>query len=86
MAYGDFKDLTRKTAAGKVLLDKSFNVAKNRKYGGFQKGLALMVYDFLDGKTFIDNLSGADFADMHLISKLNKGITFLLCVTDIHSK
>ena len=86
MAYGDFKDLTRKRAAGKVLLDKSINVAKNGKYDGYQKGLALMVYDFLDGKTFINNLSGGDFADMQLISKLNKGITFLLCVTDIDSK
>ena len=64
MTYGDFKDLTRKRAAGKVLLDKSINVAKNGKYDGYQKGLALMVYDFFDGKTFINNLSGADFADM----------------------
>ena len=28
MAFGDFKDLPRKTAADKVLLDKTFNVAK----------------------------------------------------------
>ena len=30
--------------------------------------------------SFIDNISGADLADMQLISKLNKGIRFLLCV------
>ena len=29
MAYGDFKDLPKKTAAGKVLRDKAFNIAKN---------------------------------------------------------
>ena len=29
---------------------------------------------------------GADLADMHLISKFNKGIRFLLCVIDIFSK
>ena len=29
MAYGDFKDLTRRTVADKVLRDKAFNVAKN---------------------------------------------------------
>ena len=29
---------------------------------------------------------GADFADMQLISKFNKGICFLLCVIDIFSK
>ena len=28
MAYGDFKDLTRKTASDKILLDKAFNIAK----------------------------------------------------------
>ena len=29
MAYGDFKDLTSRTAADKVLRDKAFNIAKN---------------------------------------------------------
>ena len=29
---------------------------------------------------------GADFADMQLISKFNKGFRFLLCVIDIFSK
>ena len=28
MAYGDFKDLTKRTVADKVLPDKVFNVAK----------------------------------------------------------
>ena len=28
-AYGDFKDLARKTASYKVLRDKAFNIAKN---------------------------------------------------------
>ena len=30
--------------------------------------------------SFIDNIWGADLADMQLISKFNKGIRFLLCV------
>ena len=46
MAYGDFKDLTRKTASDKVLRDKAFNIAKNPKYDGYQRGLTLMVYKF----------------------------------------
>ena len=29
MAYGDFKNLTKRTAADKVLSDKAFNIAKN---------------------------------------------------------
>ena len=35
---------------------------------------------------FKDNICGADLADMQLISKLNKGFRFLLCVIDIFSK
>ena len=40
MAYGDFKDLTRRTASDKILRDKAFNIAKNPKYDGYQRGLA----------------------------------------------
>ena len=35
---------------------------------------------------FKDNIWGADLADMQLVSKLNKGLRFLLCVIDIFSK
>ena len=31
MAYGDFKDLARRTASDKVLIDKAFSIAKNPK-------------------------------------------------------
>ena len=31
MAHGDIKDLTRRTASDKILLDKAFNIAKNPK-------------------------------------------------------
>ena len=51
MAYGDFKDLEKKTAADKVLRDKAFNVAKDPKYDGYQRGLASMVYKLFDKKT-----------------------------------
>ena len=47
MAYGDFKDLSRRAAADKVLRNKAFNIAKDRKYDGYQRGLASMVYNFL---------------------------------------
>ena len=50
MAYGDFKDLARRTASDKVLRDKAFNIAKNPKYDGYQRGLASMVYKFFDKK------------------------------------
>ena len=35
MAYGDFKNLARRTAADKVLRDKAFNIAKDPKYDGY---------------------------------------------------
>ena len=121
MAYEDFKDLNRRTASDKILRDKVFNIAKNPKYDGYQRGLTSMVYKFFDKKTsggginnenmsdqqlaeeshkpiirnfkkrkvhssFIDNIWGADLADMQLISKFNNEICFLLCVIDIYSK
>ena len=36
IAYGDLKDLAKRTAADKVLRDKAFNIAKAPKYGGYQ--------------------------------------------------
>ena len=38
MAYGDFKDLAGKRASDKTLRDKAFNIAKNPKYDGYQRG------------------------------------------------
>ena len=48
MAYGNFKDLARRTASDKVLRNKAFNIAKNPKYDRYQRGLASMVYNFFD--------------------------------------
>ena len=44
MAYGDFKDFTRRTASDKISHNKAFNIAKIPKYDGYQRGLLLMVY------------------------------------------
>ena len=48
MAYGDLKDLTRRTAFDKILRDTTFNIAKNLKYDRYQRGLVSMVYKFFD--------------------------------------
>ena len=48
---GDFKDIARRTASDKVLRDKAFNMAKNPKYDGYQRGVASMVYKFFDKKS-----------------------------------
>ena len=51
LAYGDFKDLPRRTPADKVLDKKAFNMANNSKYDVYQRGIALMIYKFFHKKT-----------------------------------
>ena len=51
MAYGNFRDLKKRTTADKVLRDKAFNIAKDPKYDGYQRGLVSMVYKIFDEKS-----------------------------------
>ena len=53
MAYEDFKDLTRRTASDKILRDKTFDIAKNSKNDGYQRGLVSMVYKLFDKKSVL---------------------------------
>ena len=77
MAYGDFKDLARRTASDKVLREKTFNIAKNRKCDGYQSGLASMVYKSFD-KEFVGsgiNRHANDEHPLDLTEELHKPIT-----------
>ena len=49
-AYSDSKDLTKRTTADKNLKNRAFDIAKDPKYDGYQRGLASMVYKFFDSK------------------------------------
>ena len=51
VAYSDSKDLTKRTAADKILRKRAFNIAKAPKYDGYQRGLASMLYKFFDKKS-----------------------------------
>ena len=51
MVNGHFKDLKRRTFSDKILRDKAFNITKNPKYHGYQRGIASMVYKFFDKKS-----------------------------------
>ena len=51
MAYEDFKDLKRRIFSDKILKDKAFNIAKNTKYDGYQRGISSMVYKFFYKKS-----------------------------------
>ena len=44
MAYGDFKDLSKRIASNKVLRGKTFKFASNLKYDGYQRGLVSMFW------------------------------------------
>ena len=53
MAYGNFKHFPIRAAADKVLDDKEFNIVKNPKYHGYQRGLASLVYKFFNKKLLV---------------------------------
>ena len=75
MAYGDFKDLARRTASDKVLRDKAFNIAKNPKYDGYQRGLASMVYKFFDKKPASNDVANNEIKqNLRLAEELHKPI------------
>ena len=50
-AYSDSKDLIKRTVADKILNNRAFNIAKDPKYDGYQRGLASMVYKLFDKKS-----------------------------------
>ena len=83
MAYGDFKDLAKRTAADKVLRDKAFKIASDQKYDGYQRGLASMVYKFFDKK-----FSGSDVVNkenIQLADELHKPIIRKFKKRKVHS-
>ena len=66
MAYGNFKDLTRRIASDKILGDKAFNIAKNMKYDGYQRGLVSIIYKFFDKKASGSGVTNENMSDQQL--------------------
>ena len=56
MAYGGFKDLTKRIASDKILPNKAFNITKNPKYDRHQGRLASIFYTFFDKKLLLEQL------------------------------
>ena len=75
MAYGDFKDLARRTASDNVLKDKAFNIAKNPKFDGYQKRLASMGYKFFDKESPGGGVNIHEKPSKQLAEELHKPIT-----------
>ena len=73
MAYGKSKDSSKRTQSDKELRDKAFQIASNPKYNRYQRGLALMVYEFFDKKS---DGSGVDAeSNYQLANELHRLIT-----------
>ena len=53
MAYGDFKDLPKRTTSDKVLRDRAFDTAKDPKCDRYQRGLVSIVDKFSDKKSVL---------------------------------
>ena len=69
-AYSDSKDLTKRTVADKILKNRAFNIAKDPKYDGYQRGLASMVYKFFDSKVASPNKKSVGSGAKHVNTKL----------------
>ena len=83
MAYGDFKDIKRRTASDKILRDKAFNIARNPKYDGYQRGLASMVYKFFDKKS-VNNDDDDDDDNNNNNNNNNNNKQNLLDLAELH--
>ena len=73
-SHGDFKDLATRAASDKVLRDKAFNIAKNPKYGGYQRGLASTVHNFFDKKNKGSGFKNEIRQSQQLANELHKPI------------
>ena len=85
MAYGYFKDLTRRTAADKVLRNKGFNIAKNPKYDGYQRGFGSIAYKFLDKNTSGGTVKNEILSNKELVEELHKPIIRKCNKRKVHS-
>ena len=74
MAYGDFKDLNRRTFADKVLHGKAFDIAEGSKYNRHQRGLASMVFRLFDKKTSGSGIKNGNISNKELAQELHKPI------------
>ena len=75
--------LDKKSSGGAI---KNVNVSNKKLAEELHKPIITKFEKRKVHSPFTDNICGADLADMQLISKINKGIRFLLCVPDIFSK
>ena len=83
MAYGDFKDLTRRTASDKLLCNKAYD--GYLKHDGYQMGLASMVYKFFDKKNSGSGIKNENISNKQLAEELRKPIIRTFNKRKVHS-
>ena len=73
MAYGDFQDLTTRTASDKILRKKIFNIAKKLKWW-YQHGLVSLVYKLFDKETSGGTAKNGINSNKQLAEELQKPV------------
>ena len=63
---------TRRAASDKILRGKAFNIAKNPRYDGYQRGLASMVYKIFDKETSGSGIKNENVSNNELLENLRK--------------
>ena len=94
MVYKFFDKKSAGSGANHIAAEPSAKHVNNTKLAPQNQQLAKELHKPITKKfekrkvhaAFKDNIWGAEFADMQLLSTCNKGIRFLLCVIDIFSK
>ena len=70
----DYEDLTRRTASDKILRDKSFNIAKYRKYDGYRRAVPSKFCKFFDRKTSGSGIKNKNISNRELAEDLHKPV------------
>ena len=74
MAHGHFKDLPKRTDSDKIQRDKTFNIIKTRIFGGNQRRLASMIYNFFHKKSSNSGIKNENMSNQELTHGLHKPI------------
>ena len=84
MAYGDFKDLTRRELLIEYYVIKHLKIAKIRKYDGYQRGLTLMVYKFFDKKSVGGSIKNEITSNKELAGEVHKPVIRKVIKRKVH--
>ena len=76
-----YKFFDKKSNGSGVATEPNYQLANKLHRQIIRKFKRRKVYSL-----FKDNIWGVDLADMHWLSKYNKGIKYLFCTTDLFSK